>query len=246
MAREGPPSKPSSSADAARRARRTATGGAGRPARRRWRRSSTWRSPTCSTAITRGTSRGSPARRHSPACSASGSAPGSTRSRRRGPAGRGRRPSELVVLDWLRSLFGMPEGTEGVLVSGGSLANITGLIAARARSRRRSRLSLRSDAHLDPARPHRDRLPARAHPRSGQRAEPPRLATPARRGTRRSRPCRRPPPRVRDRHRRHAPIAAPSIRWESSPSCAPPRSCGFTSTAHTAHPRSCAMRGARR
>ena len=35
------------------------------------------------------------------------------------------------MLDWLRSLFGMPDGTDGVLVSGGSLANITGLIAAR-------------------------------------------------------------------------------------------------------------------
>ena len=39
---------------------------------------------------------------------------------------------ELVVLDWLRSLLGMPEGTEGVLASGGSLANVTALAAARA------------------------------------------------------------------------------------------------------------------
>lgn len=39
---------------------------------------------------------------------------------------------ELVVLDWLRSLLGLPEGTEGVLASGGSLANVTGLAAARA------------------------------------------------------------------------------------------------------------------
>jgi aromatic-L-amino-acid decarboxylase len=38
---------------------------------------------------------------------------------------------ELVVLEWLRSLLGMPEGTEGVLASGGSLANMTGLVAAR-------------------------------------------------------------------------------------------------------------------
>lgn len=38
---------------------------------------------------------------------------------------------ELVVVDWLRSLLGMPEGTEGVLTSGGSLANTTGLLAAR-------------------------------------------------------------------------------------------------------------------
>jgi aromatic-L-amino-acid/L-tryptophan decarboxylase len=48
------------------------------------------------------------------------------------PGGSGPATVELVVLDWLRTLFGMPEGTEGVLVSGGSLANVTGLIAARA------------------------------------------------------------------------------------------------------------------
>jgi aromatic-L-amino-acid decarboxylase len=47
------------------------------------------------------------------------------------PGGSGPATAELVVLDWLRSLFGMPEGTEGVLASGGSLANITGLIVAR-------------------------------------------------------------------------------------------------------------------
>ncbi len=38
---------------------------------------------------------------------------------------------ELVVLDWLRSLLGLPDGTEGVLASGGSLANTTALAAAR-------------------------------------------------------------------------------------------------------------------
>ena len=39
---------------------------------------------------------------------------------------------ELVTLDWLRELLGMPEGTEGVMTSGGSLANLTALAAARA------------------------------------------------------------------------------------------------------------------
>ena len=39
---------------------------------------------------------------------------------------------ELVTLDWLRTLLGLPEGTEGVMTSGGSLANLTGLAAARA------------------------------------------------------------------------------------------------------------------
>jgi aromatic-L-amino-acid decarboxylase len=38
---------------------------------------------------------------------------------------------ELVVLEWLRSLLGLPEETEGVIVSGGSLASLTGLVAAR-------------------------------------------------------------------------------------------------------------------
>jgi glutamate/tyrosine decarboxylase-like PLP-dependent enzyme len=50
------------------------------------------------------------------------------------PGGSGPAATELVVLDWLRSLLGMPEGTEGVMLSGGSLANATGLIAARAAS----------------------------------------------------------------------------------------------------------------
>lgn len=39
---------------------------------------------------------------------------------------------ELIALDWLRSLLGMPEGTEGIMTSGGSLANMTALAAARA------------------------------------------------------------------------------------------------------------------
>jgi glutamate/tyrosine decarboxylase-like PLP-dependent enzyme len=39
---------------------------------------------------------------------------------------------ELIVVDWLRQLTGLPDGTEGVLVSGGSLANLTAIAAARA------------------------------------------------------------------------------------------------------------------
>jgi glutamate/tyrosine decarboxylase-like PLP-dependent enzyme len=38
---------------------------------------------------------------------------------------------ELVVIEWLRQLLGLPEGTQGVVVSGGSMANLTGLLAAR-------------------------------------------------------------------------------------------------------------------
>ena len=41
---------------------------------------------------------------------------------------------ELVALNWLRELLGLPEGTEGILMSGGSLANMTGLAAARAQT----------------------------------------------------------------------------------------------------------------
>ena len=39
---------------------------------------------------------------------------------------------ELVVLDWIRSWCGMPEGTEGIFVSGGSVGSLTALAAARA------------------------------------------------------------------------------------------------------------------
>jgi len=38
---------------------------------------------------------------------------------------------ELVVLDWLRELCGLPAGAEGVLTTGGSVANLVGLAAAR-------------------------------------------------------------------------------------------------------------------
>jgi glutamate/tyrosine decarboxylase-like PLP-dependent enzyme len=39
---------------------------------------------------------------------------------------------ELVALDWLAQLLGLPDGTEGILMSGGSLSNMTALAAARA------------------------------------------------------------------------------------------------------------------
>ena len=38
---------------------------------------------------------------------------------------------ELVVLDWFRQWLGMPEGTSGLLTTGGSAANLTAVIAAR-------------------------------------------------------------------------------------------------------------------
>ena len=39
---------------------------------------------------------------------------------------------ELVTLGWLRDLFGLPPGTEGAFVSGGSVATLNALAAARA------------------------------------------------------------------------------------------------------------------
>ena len=38
---------------------------------------------------------------------------------------------ELTVLDWFRTWLGMPEGTSGLLVSGGSSATLTAIVAAR-------------------------------------------------------------------------------------------------------------------
>jgi glutamate/tyrosine decarboxylase-like PLP-dependent enzyme len=38
---------------------------------------------------------------------------------------------ELVVLDWFRRWLGMPDGTSGLLTSGGSTATLTALVAAR-------------------------------------------------------------------------------------------------------------------
>ncbi|WP_038472598.1 pyridoxal phosphate-dependent decarboxylase family protein [Fimbriimonas ginsengisoli] len=38
---------------------------------------------------------------------------------------------ELKVIDWLRELLGFPEGTSGLLLSGGSMASLTGLAVAR-------------------------------------------------------------------------------------------------------------------
>lgn len=48
------------------------------------------------------------------------------------PAGAGANVVELVVLDWFRSWIGYPEEASGLLVSGGSEANLTALACARA------------------------------------------------------------------------------------------------------------------
>lgn len=44
--------------------------------------------------------------------------------------GSGTAVTELIVIDWLRQCLGMPEGTQGIIVSGGSMANFTAFAAA--------------------------------------------------------------------------------------------------------------------
>jgi aromatic-L-amino-acid/L-tryptophan decarboxylase len=46
-------------------------------------------------------------------------------------AGSGAAQVELVTIDWLRQICGLPETAGGLFVSGGSMANLTGLVVAR-------------------------------------------------------------------------------------------------------------------
>jgi len=46
-------------------------------------------------------------------------------------AGSGAAQVELTTIDWLRRLCGFPDGAQGLFVSGGSMANLTALVAAR-------------------------------------------------------------------------------------------------------------------
>jgi glutamate/tyrosine decarboxylase-like PLP-dependent enzyme len=54
---------------------------------------------------------------------------------------------ELVVLDWLRELCGLPEGGDGVLVSGGSVASLVALAAAREQAPDDSVVYVSSEGH---------------------------------------------------------------------------------------------------
>jgi aromatic-L-amino-acid decarboxylase len=47
------------------------------------------------------------------------------------PVAAGPNELELIVLDWFRQWLAMPEGTSGLLTTGGSAANLTAMIAAR-------------------------------------------------------------------------------------------------------------------
>jgi glutamate/tyrosine decarboxylase-like PLP-dependent enzyme len=52
---------------------------------------------------------------------------------------------ELVVLDWIRGWCGLPEDTEGIFVSGGSVGSLTALAAARAAAPDGARTAIVSD-----------------------------------------------------------------------------------------------------
>ena len=152
---------------------------------------------------------------------------------------------ELVTLDWLRELLGLPSGTEGVMTSGGSLANLTALAAARAAvgpgvcylsdqthasiaaCAARARLSRRSTCASCLGRA----LAAAAR----RTCSPPSRPTRRRAGARGSWS----PPRAPR-------TAAPWTRCRRSPTCAAPTASGSTSTAPTAPRPRCAMPAAGR
>ena len=50
------------------------------------------------------------------------------------PVAAGPNEIEMVVLEWIRSWLGMPRGSSGLLISGGSAANLTAAVAARHRA----------------------------------------------------------------------------------------------------------------
>lgn len=54
---------------------------------------------------------------------------------------------ELAVLDWLRSICGLPDGADGVLVSGGSVASLVALAAARERAPEDAVVYVSSEGH---------------------------------------------------------------------------------------------------
>ena len=76
-------------------------------------------------------------------------------------AGSGPAEVELVTVDWLRQICGLPETAGGLLVSGGSMANLTALAAAR-HARLGERHHGRAYLFLGPDPPLRRTRPARA------------------------------------------------------------------------------------
>ena len=89
-------------------------------------------------------------------------------------AGSGPAQLELVTIDWLREICGMPESAGGLFLSGGSMANLTALAVARhgaARRKRgaRARLLLGPDALVRGPRLARAGLWLRSDPQIAQR-----------------------------------------------------------------------------
>ena len=88
-------------------------------------------SPSPASTDTLASSPSSPAAAPFPACSATSSPARSTSRSARGWRRRGPRGWRLIVLDWFKEWIGYPPGAAGVLVSGGSAANLTALACAR-------------------------------------------------------------------------------------------------------------------
>lgn len=67
------------------------------------------------------------------------------------PVASGPNQIEMVVLEWIREWMSMPEGTSGLLTSGGSAANLTAVVAARHAAVERgadiTRLAVYTSAH---------------------------------------------------------------------------------------------------
>ena len=157
---------------------------------------------------------------------------------------------ELEVLNWFKAWIGYPQDAGGILVGGGSAANLTALACAREIARRldvgrRRGLRLRPVALLDRPRRARARLPPGAAARAA-RTTPPSGSTRGR-SRRRWTPtcapaggrCSSPPPRARR-------TPARSIRSASSAACAGSAACGCTSTPPTAASRRSPSAAARR
>ena len=144
--------------------------------------------------------------------------------------------AENQALRWVADLVGMPEGAGGVFVPGGTIGNLSALVAARGAARHRDSAGGPAVAgRRDRRRPQLDRVRVRGdgrRARRGARGRPlaalgaGRCARRSRRtGRRRSSPSWRPPARR---------TSGSSTTSRRSPRCAASTGSGSTSTARTA------------